>query len=553
MASSPLARLRCYTSNGKALFLSAKLGSGGEGDIYEVLGQPGWAAKIYLPKNRTPERKAKLQYMQAHPPQDPFTGGHLTFAWPLELLYGAQQEFLGFVMPRLETRQTALLFEIYHPTEARKRGLGWRFRLAVAHNLCAVLGELHARGYVVGDLNESNLLVHKNGLITLVDCDSLQVRDGRRVFHCRVQKPEYTPPELQGQSYANLTLTPQHDAFALAVLIFQLLMEGRHPFSGRGVQTPEEGIRAGRSILSGLEPTVGTPNPAVLSPSLRRLFLRAFGKGQRPRATDWKTALEAEYKALNQCPKLPTHQYGGHLKTCPWCSPGSLPKLTPPSPRPGVLEAGRRISLGVLPTAVWVGLLLGLFRLGVGLTPGLEGTLNFPRLVGENAVWRLSTGWGVPIQVGLVGFYAAALTLCALGAWVLWARRGQRLWLALTALIVLPYFALPRLLSGMEPGQLEPLQPVLAVLHGLTLVMGEAALALTALPGLLLMVGLEALTKPLHPWGMVWAWGVWGAGFGFLLGLYGPLQRAHRARLAKGLLYAYILLWLFWAVSGISL
>lgn len=544
MASSPLALLRCFTGSGKSLLLTAKLGSGGEGDIYEVLGQPLWAAKVYLPKNRTPEREAKLKHMLADPPHDPFAGKHVAFAWPLELLYGEKREFIGFVMPKLETRKTALLFQVYHPAEARRRGLGWRFRMAVAHNLSVVLGELHAKGYVVGDLNESNLLVGKDGLVTLVDCDSVQVRDGRRVFHCRVQKPEYTPPELQGQSYADVTLTPNHDAFALAVLIFYLLMEGRHPFAGRGVQTPDEGIVAGRSTLTGLEPAIGTPNPAVLPPGLRRLFLKAFGKGHRPGAEGWKRALGIEYSALKQCPKVPAHQYGGHLKACPWCDPDSLPKLAPPSPLPGMLETGIRTSLEVLPTALLTGLFLGLFRLGVGLTPGLEQILSFRSLVGEKVLWTFQTGFDNPISVGLGAFYASALTLCVLGAWALQERRWQSLWLALTALIALPYFVLPKLLGTLGA---SPLQKPLSYLHALTLVTGEMALALTALPGLTLMVGLEALTTPLHNLGALWAWGIWGTGFGFLLGLRGTLQTANRGRLGNRLLIAYVLVWAFLA------
>jgi DNA-binding helix-hairpin-helix protein with protein kinase domain len=38
-------------------------------------------------------------------------------------------------------------------------------------------------------------------------------------------------------SYAGVTRTPNHDNFGLAVLIFQLLCMGRHPFAGRFLGT----------------------------------------------------------------------------------------------------------------------------------------------------------------------------------------------------------------------------------------------------------------------------------------------------------------------------
>src|SRR5436305_1951244 len=93
---------------------------------------------------------------------------------------------------------------------------------------------LHSRDYVVGDVNESNILVADTALITVVDTDSFQVRDpdGKTVFHCPVAKPEFTPPELQGRQLHDVDRVPAHDRFGLAVLIFQLLMEGTHPFAG---------------------------------------------------------------------------------------------------------------------------------------------------------------------------------------------------------------------------------------------------------------------------------------------------------------------------------
>src|SRR5438093_919042 len=83
---------------------------------------------------------------------------------------------------------------------------------------------LPAKGYGIGDLNERNLLVTTQALVTLVDTDSFQVKAAERVFRCRVGSAEYTPPELQGARFADIDRGPQHDAFGLGVLIFQLLM-----------------------------------------------------------------------------------------------------------------------------------------------------------------------------------------------------------------------------------------------------------------------------------------------------------------------------------------
>ena len=109
-----------------------------------------------------------------------------------------------------------------------------RYLLRTARNLAAALSALHSSGYVAGDLNESNVLVTPTALVTLIDTDSFQVREDREwksgASLCPVGKPEYTPPELQGKPLSEVMRLPDHDAFGLAVLIFQLLMEGSHPF-----------------------------------------------------------------------------------------------------------------------------------------------------------------------------------------------------------------------------------------------------------------------------------------------------------------------------------
>src|SRR5438105_3869599 len=82
-----------------------------------------------------------------------------------------------------------------------------------ARNIAAAVHAVHSRGYVIGDVNESNILVTDTALATLVDTDSFQVRDPGSgvVYRCPVGKPEFTPPELQGASFGEIDRTPEHD------------------------------------------------------------------------------------------------------------------------------------------------------------------------------------------------------------------------------------------------------------------------------------------------------------------------------------------------------
>ena len=84
--------------------------------------------------------------------------------------------------------------------------------------------------------------------MSLIDCDSMQVRAGGKVFHCTVAKGEYLAPELQGKDLATTDRTPESDNFALAVLLFLMLMEGdasvQRGVEGRGGCAADRGANS---------------------------------------------------------------------------------------------------------------------------------------------------------------------------------------------------------------------------------------------------------------------------------------------------------------------
>jgi DNA-binding helix-hairpin-helix protein with protein kinase domain len=309
---------------------------GGEGVICPVVAQPAKLAKIYKPQKRV-GRETKLRWMVASPPPDPGSSiGHASIAWPETLLYDGHGTFLGYVMPRVADTRTLL-----HVLNPRLRaqtlpGFDSFYLHRAARNLSAALGALHERDYIVGDLNESNILVTPQALITVIDADSFQGKEQREdqiIFYpCPVGRPEYTPPELQGKKFQGEVREPNQDAFALAVLIFQLLMGGSHPFRGAwlgsGDPPPlEKKISQGwfpyaDSNARGL--TAPPPNLSLdsLHPALAEMMRRCFEEGHtnphvRPLPAEWEAALSEAEKALRTCPNR--HVYAGHLPACPLC------------------------------------------------------------------------------------------------------------------------------------------------------------------------------------------------------------------------------------------
>lgn len=319
------------------LNLSVSLGRGGEACVYTVPTDSNLVAKIY--HHPTDSHARKLKAMLAHPPENPTASlGHVSIAWPDELLKASDgsDRIVGFLMPRI--RGMRPIIDFYNPRTRRQHCplFNYQYLLRTARNLAAAFAALHARGYCVGDVNESNILVSDTALVTLVDTDSFQVPDpeGDFVYRCPVGKPEFTPPELQNKVFADCDRAITHDLFGLGVLIFQLLMEGTHPFSGiyQGIGEPppyEARIAAGHFTYSQkhrvpYKPTPVAPSWSVLHPALQELFIRCFEVGhsdplQRPSAATWLLALGEVEEQLTTCEQNPQHRYSRHLDKCPWC------------------------------------------------------------------------------------------------------------------------------------------------------------------------------------------------------------------------------------------
>ncbi|MBD2730032.1 tetratricopeptide repeat protein [Nostoc sp. FACHB-892] len=328
--------LRCSPRK-EILSLNVSLGRGGEACVYAVPSDNNLVAKIY--HKPTTAHADKLQAMLANPPENPTASlGHISIAWPEDLLRApdGKNSILGFLMPRIQGMRP--IIDFYNPRTRRQHCplFNYQYLLRTARNLAAAFAALHASGYCIGDVNESNILVSDTALVTLIDTDSFQVLDPSNnvVYRCPVGKPEFTPPELQNKTFAQHDREISHDLFGLAVLVFQLLMEGTHPFSGifQGAIEPppyEARIASGHFTYSQKRyvpylPTPIAPPWEILHPSLQELFVRCFEEGHnnpllRPSAQTWLSAISEAEDSLITCTTNPQHRYNNHMRSCPWC------------------------------------------------------------------------------------------------------------------------------------------------------------------------------------------------------------------------------------------
>jgi DNA-binding helix-hairpin-helix protein with protein kinase domain len=314
-------------TNGSAYKLSRRIGSGGQGTVFEVQG--GKLAVKFLKSTSGLQRELlqnQLAFLRRLPLHD------IPIAQPLATL---RAPYTGYVM-RLVTGMVPLQSLIMlprdcaSPTSWYTASGGLRRRLKLLSGFAVALGRLHALGLVYCDPSPNNFLISepRAGLeLRLIDADNLTYASGT------IRRAPFTPgfgaPELaEGRASAN-SLT---DAHAFAVIAFQTLSMV-HPFIGDAVHDgpPEVEELAFAGKLPWIDdPTddsnrtsFGIRRDFVLSPSLSKLCVQTFGPGRnerskRPGVAEWAERLTWASANTLKCEKCAATFYADQ-EHCPWC------------------------------------------------------------------------------------------------------------------------------------------------------------------------------------------------------------------------------------------
>lgn len=282
---------------------------GGAGRICAVKGDPKSVVKLYHDPAKAGHYKPKIEAMLARPPELPAIERDgrrfVQIAWPTALLEDARGRFVGFVMPFIDLAHADSLDTLLVKALRQQRGWpeNYAFRVYAAQNVAAMVAELHRLGHHIIDLKPQNLSVYKDTMyVAVVDCDGLSIAGASdRRFPGHQFTDGYRAHEGVRDGLDPEQLGEEQDRFALAVVLFQLLNNGVHPFQGvptkRGMQlgTEQERINAGLYAYDASPNPYQGPSPASLHESLedktRALFHRAFTGRRRPSAREWRDHL----------------------------------------------------------------------------------------------------------------------------------------------------------------------------------------------------------------------------------------------------------------------
>lgn len=313
------------------LTLGKLIKSGGAGSVFLLKERPIEVAKLYHPSvdARVYERKLKAMLELSPDLPDVQEKGvrHVQIAWPTGLLHDSAGRFIGFSMPVLDIAATSDLEHVLQERQARAEGLPTALgaKAGLAANVAVMLAALHRRKHYVVDLKPLNVRFYRKSLfIAMLDCDGFSIQGKDERFPAGQVTTDYLAPEFQ-QRGVKAGQEEAQDRFALAVMVFQLLNSGLHPYSGRPQDASVPSDLPGRIAASLYPYGSGRGNTRLLpSPvsghqafpdTLRRMFDRAFSAqtGQRPSADEWAGLLQGYARrsagALVKCSRDANHQH----------------------------------------------------------------------------------------------------------------------------------------------------------------------------------------------------------------------------------------------------
>lgn len=315
-------RYQLKNSNILVTLSSKPFAGGGEGNLYVIVSPKSlrkYVAKLYHPHKLSKTREDKINYLSEYAPlgTEENSEGHNSVVWVKDALYD-RNKFIGFIMPYTEGEKLEILCTPKIPKKHRRTWGRFEFgtsskavdlRLKLCFNICAAIHQVHSmERYVLVDMKPDNIVIQPNGLVSIVDTDSVEVvEENKSLFDAPVATPEYTPPEHYQELNYDPTEREEWDRFGLGVILYKLMF-GIHPFAASSGPPYEQLTSLHDKIKHGLfvhHPAkknafniIPPPHKDFykLDKTLQEMFMRCFIDGHenpsaRPSAEEWCAAI----------------------------------------------------------------------------------------------------------------------------------------------------------------------------------------------------------------------------------------------------------------------
>jgi hypothetical protein len=408
---------------------SEKIGEGATATVYKVeFENQNWAAKIYKPEKKNEIQK--LEAMIASPPPNlSIVEGEVTFiqyTWTKYLLNDFKGNCCGYLMPYIDEESTNALDNYYDPVLVKRLSgvaqSALSFRIEIAMNLCDLIHNLHSLSHYFIDIKPQNIRVYRDTKkVVLMDCDGYSIKNPKGNpdrFPADLISTDFIAPEVTKKNLSPKALGEEQDKYGLAVILFQLLNRGTHPFQGISqsanilVSTNDQRAALGLYPYGLKKHLAVTPRTQSLHDlfliETRELFDRAFTTFNRPSAKEWKDHFQniLDQKLLTRCGKKPNDVRHIHFRNqeCIGCKieiekkrstktstlpskatsyPSSKPLTPSPSPPPQTQQVPAQSATQ---------------------TQGTSYTVNSSANIYPSLQSKEETNWKIPTFIGIFAF-----------------------------------------------------------------------------------------------------------------------------------------------------
>jgi len=206
------------TKTGQKCTINKLLGSGGQGEVYEVeVPVKKYALKWYYRNQATEAQRNMIHNLVKKGSPDS------RFLWPLDIVDSPDGETFGYIMPLRPKEYKSIVDMMTRRAEPTFRAL-----CTAGINLADSYLQLHSKGLCYRDISFGNVFLDPNsGEVLICDNDNVDVTGtdcGGVLGTARFMAPEIVRGEVSPST--------ETDLFSLAILLFYMFML-HHPLEGK--------------------------------------------------------------------------------------------------------------------------------------------------------------------------------------------------------------------------------------------------------------------------------------------------------------------------------
>lgn len=244
--------------------LGKEINGGGEGTIYEVIGNPDIVAKIYHNPSKHINIKKAIPFYKKTPSE---------FITP-DTLIEKNGVVTGYTMKYVNSDYFPIS-GLKYSKFCKKNNITDDDIKKILNKVIESVEKLHKIDIIIGDLNPENILTNGKE-IRFIDCDSYKTPVTQ---HNNVLQPEIT------DWHNNASINKKADYFALSIIIFEILTHA-HPYKGRhpdyvGKDRLKNRMIKNISLLGNYSKLVRPKSYTPLLNTKGNLFFEVFENGLR--------------------------------------------------------------------------------------------------------------------------------------------------------------------------------------------------------------------------------------------------------------------------------